>query len=71
MYQALLLKQPEGIRIPGERIVYCVMVEIGLRHRPKRTPNGLTKADREAYKSNDLLKRDFTCAEPLKNALQT
>ena len=60
MCQALLLKQPEGIRIPGERTVYRVMEEIGLSHRPKRKPNGITKADREARKPDDLLKRDFT-----------
>jgi len=68
MYQALLLKQPEGIHIPGERTVYRVMEETGLSHRPKRRPNGITKADREARKSDDLLKRDFTSEEPLKNA---
>lgn len=30
MYQTLLLKQPDGICIPGERTVYRVMKEIGL-----------------------------------------
>ncbi len=35
IYQALLLKQPEGVRIPAERTVYRVMKEIGLSHRPK------------------------------------
>ena len=35
MYQALLLKQPEGVHIPGERTVYRVMDQIGLSHRPK------------------------------------
>ena len=69
MYQALLLKQPEGIRIPGERTVHRVMEEIGLSHRPKRKPNGITKADREARKSDDLLKRDFTSAEPLEKCV--
>ncbi len=69
MYQALLLKQPEGIRIPGERTVYRVMKETGLIHRPKRKPNGITKADREARKSEDLLKRDFTSTEPLKKCV--
>ncbi len=69
MYQALLLKQPEGVRIPGERTVYRIMKEIGLSHRPKRRPNGITKADREARKSDDLLKRDFTSAEPLKKCV--
>lgn len=69
MYQALLLKQPEGIRIPGERTVYRVMQEIGLSHHPKRKPNGITKADREARKSDDLLKRDFISKEPLKKCV--
>ena len=69
MYQALLLKQPENIHIPGERTVYRVMKEIGLSHRPKRKPNGITKADREARKSDDLLKRDFTSAAPLKKCV--
>ena len=69
MYQALLLKQPEGVRIPGERTVYRVMEKSGLSHRPKRKPNGITKADREARKSDDLLKRDFTSAEPLRKCV--
>ncbi len=64
MYQALLLKQPEDIRIPGERTDCRVMEKIGLSHRPKRKPNGITKADREARKSEDLLKRDFSSKEP-------
>ena len=59
MYQALCLKQPEGVSIPSERTVYRVMEQIGLSHRTKRKPNGITKADREAMKSDDLLKRDF------------
>ena len=50
MYQALLLKQPEGVQIPSERTVYRVMEQIGLSHRPGRKPNGITKADREAMK---------------------
>ena len=69
MYQALFLKQPEGIRIPGERTVYRVMEKIGFIHRPKRKPSGITKADREARKSDDLLKRDFSSKEPLKKCV--
>lgn len=65
MYQALVLKRPENISLPSERTVYRVMEEIGLSHRPKRKPNGITKADREARKSDDLLKRDFQAAKPL------
>ncbi len=69
MYQALLLKQPEGIHIPGERTVYRIMEETGLSRRPKRKPDGITRADREARKSDDLLKRDFQAAEPLKKCV--
>lgn len=69
MYQALLLKHPEGVRIPGERTVYRVMEKTGLFHCPKRNPNGITKADGEARKSDDLLKRDFTSAEPLRKCV--
>ena len=69
MYQALLLKQPEGVRIPSERTVYRILEEIGLSHRPKHRPNGITRADREAHKSVDLLKRDFKSREPLKKCI--
>lgn len=65
MHQALLLKQPENVKVPCERTVYRVMEKIGLSHRPKRKPNGITKADREARKSDDLLKRDFHADKPL------
>ncbi len=37
----------------------------GSSHHPRRKPNGITKADREARKSDDLLKRDFHADEPL------
>ena len=69
MYQALCLKYPEGVSIPSERTVYRVMEQIGLSHRPKRKPNGITKADREAMKSDDLLKRDFHSDAPLKKCI--
>lgn len=69
IYQALLLKQPEGVHIPSERTVYRVMNQISLSHRPKRRPNGLTKADREAMKSDDLLKREFHSEAPLKKCV--
>ena len=55
-----MLKQPENVDIPSERTVYRVMEYIGISHHPRRKPNGITKADREARKSEDLLKRDFT-----------
>jgi len=69
MYQALLFRQRSGVHIPSERTVYRVMEEMGISHRPKRKPNGITKADREARKSDDLLKRDFSADEPLKKCV--
>lgn len=68
-YQALLLKQPEGIHIPSKRTVYRIMDQVGLGHHPKRKPNGITKADREAMKSDDLLKRDFHSDAPLEKCV--
>lgn len=70
MYQALQMKKPDGVEIPGEKTVYRIMKKIGLTHHPKRKPNGITKADREAMKSDDLLKRDFRSMSLLKNALR-
>ena len=69
MYQALLFKQPESIHIPSERTVYRIMKEIGLVHHPKRKPNGITRADHEARKSDDLLKRDFRSEKPCKKCV--
>ena len=69
MYQALQLKQPEGVHIPGERTVYRVMEEIGLNHKLKHTPNGITKADKEARKSDDFIKRDFSAQKPLEKCI--
>ena len=65
MYQALKIKQPEGIHVPSERTVYRIMEEIGLSHRPNHKPNGITKADRQAQISEDLLHRDFHADTPL------
>ena len=65
MYQALKIKQPEGVRIPSERTVYRVMEEIGLSHRPNHRPNGITKTDHKAQMSEDLMGRDFTADTPL------
>lgn len=69
MHQALCLRQSEGLQIPSERTVYRIMKRLGLDHRPKRKPNGLTKADREAQKSDDLLKRDFSAEKPLEKCV--
>lgn len=69
MYQALQLKQPPKVKIPSERTVYRVMKTIGLSHKPNKKPNSLTKVDKEARKSDDLINRDLTAEKPLKKAV--
>lgn len=69
MHQALKLKQPKGIKVPSERTVYRVKEEIGISHRPKRKPNGITRADKESRKSDDLLKRNFKSDKPLEKCV--
>ena len=63
MHKALTLKYPEA-DIPSESTVYRVMRDIGITHKPNRKPNGITKSDKEARKSDDLLKRDFCSDKP-------
>lgn len=69
MFQALQLMAPDNVKIPCEGTVRKVMSRIGLIHKPRRKPNGITKADRNARKSEDLLKREFTSDAPLKKAV--
>lgn len=69
MHQALLNKDLKDVHIPSERTVYRIMKEIGISHMPKRKPNGITKADKEAQKSDDLIKRDFTAEAPLEKCV--
>ena len=73
MYEALRLRNPEGadgsIHIPSERTVYRIMKELGISHRPRRKPHGITKADRAARKSGNLLQRDFRSDTPLRKCV--
>ena len=50
--------------VPHERTIYRIMEKIGIVVRVKRKPHGITKADREAQKSDDLLRRNFTAPSP-------
>ena len=61
-------KTPEK-SAPSEGTVRKIMEQIHLIHKSKRKPNGITKADREARKSDDLLKRDFTADAPLQKCV--
>lgn len=44
--------------------VYRIMKENGLLKRPKRHPNGITREDAAAQKSENLIQRDFTADAP-------
>ncbi len=67
MYEALKLKHDNdsNFKVPSERTIYRIMEFLNLSHRPKRNPNGITKVDKEARKSDDLIKRNFKSAKPL------
>lgn len=55
---------PDGVGVPSESTVYRIMKAIGITQKPKRKPNGITKADKEAMKSDDLMKCDFSAEKP-------
>ena len=69
MRQALLNKKFEGVHIPSERTVYRVMKKLGISYTLKRKPHGITNADKESQKSDDLIKRDFTAEAPLEKCI--
>ena len=68
MYEALKLRFPDK-PIPGERTIYRIMEQIGIVHRPRRKPNGITKADRNARKSDNLVKGNFRAEKPLEKCV--
>ena len=63
------LAKKKELKIPSERTIYRIMVSRGIIHKPKRKPNGITKADKEAQKSDDLINRNFVAEEPLKKCV--
>lgn len=67
MYEALKLRHENDpdFKLPSKRTIYRIMKALGISHRPRRKPNGITKADRLARKSDDKLKRNFYSDEPL------
>jgi len=66
----LLLKEnnPDLI-VPSPSTVARIMSKNGLIHKQKRKPNGLTKADKEARKSDNLLNGDFEAAAPFEKTV--
>lgn len=68
MYMALKLKSQAGetdVHIPSETTIRKVMERIRLIHNTRRKPNSITNADRQARKSYDLLKHNFSADKPL------
>ena len=67
MYEALKLRHENDpdFYIPSESTIYKIMERLNISHRPRHNPNGITKADKEAQKSDDKVKRDFYSEEPL------
>ena len=63
IHEALLLYAPTDMEIPSERTIYRIMQRMGLI-RKRHKPVGITKEDRNAQKSDDLLKRDFSADKP-------
>lgn len=61
--EALQLKYPDS-ELPSITTIYRIMKEMGIIHKPKKKPNGITKADKKARKSDDLLQRNFLSDAP-------
>lgn len=59
----LKLQQEYGYE-GSERMVYRVCKENNLIIKKKKRPNGLTKADKEAQKSENIIQQDFTAEKP-------
>lgn len=63
IFEALLLRHPDG-GIPSITTIYRILTKMGLIHKAKKKPNGITKADKNARKSDDLLRRNFLADAP-------
>lgn len=68
MTEALKIEFPNEY-IPSERVVYRVMKNMGIKHRPYKGLKCITIADKNAKKSEDLLKRDFYIDEPYRKLI--
>lgn len=56
--EALQLKHHDG-GLLSITTIYRITMQMGIIHKPKKKPNGITKADKNARKSDDLLQRNF------------
>jgi len=73
MREALLLLQDSksnpGLEVPSQPTIARIMRENGLIQKKKHKPNGLTKADKEAQKSDNLLKGNFDADKPFEKTV--
>lgn len=53
----------------GIRRIKRIMRENGWLHKPHRTPKGLTKADAETQKAENLIQQDFSAEKPFEKLL--
>ena len=61
----ILLKLQQKYEYKGSlRTIYRVCKDNNLLIKRKRNPNGITKADKEAQKSENIIKQDFTAEAP-------
>ena len=63
IYRMQLAILNNGIKA-GRRRIYEVMKKAGLIHKKSRRSNGITKADKEAQKSENIIGRDFSAENP-------
>ena len=64
MLMALKQCLPAGTHIPSVGTIQKIMAGIGIGHAKNRKPNGIAKAERNARKSDNLIRRDFCADKP-------
>ena len=62
--QRVHLALTQAGKVVSYSTIYRLMKEAGLLKKPKRHPNGITREDAEAQKSENLIQRDFTASAP-------
>lgn len=68
MTQALKQEFPKE-KIPSESVIYRIMKNMGIKHSPQKGPKGITIVDKNAKKSEDILKRDFYTDGPYRKLI--
>ncbi len=60
----ILALNQRGIKNNSRSTVIRAMRKGNLLHKSRRSPNGLTKADKKAIRPENIIKRDFTASKP-------